>query len=63
VFSGSYFDSYVTTPALHRTTLASVHTQPSLDAGRSYKTPVTDQYSRIPHSFEVESVRVTLTAF
>jgi len=38
--------------ALHRSTLAAIHTQPSYDAGKFYKTPVTDHYSRILHSFE-----------
>ena len=40
--------------ALHRTTLASIHTQPSTDPTKFYRTAVTDHYSRILHSFEVD---------
>ena len=40
--------------ALHRTTLAAIHTQPSLDPNTFYRTAVTDHYSRILHSFEVD---------
>jgi len=40
--------------ALHRSTLASIHTQPSLDASKFYRTAVTDHYSRILHGFEVD---------
>jgi hypothetical protein len=40
--------------ALHRSTLAAIHTQPSTDASKFYQTGVTDHYSRILHGFEVD---------
>jgi hypothetical protein len=40
--------------ALHRSTLATIHTQPSYDASTFYRTTVTDHYSRILHRFEAD---------
>jgi len=40
--------------ALHRSTLGTLHTQPTYDAGPFYKQPVTDHYSRIVHEQMVD---------
>lgn len=40
--------------ALHRSTLGTLHTQPTYDAGQFYKQPVTDHYSRIVHEQMVD---------
>ncbi|WP_181772204.1 beta-1,3-glucanase family protein [Amycolatopsis pittospori] len=40
--------------ALHRSTLGTLHTQPTYDAGQFYKESVTDHYSRIVHEQMVD---------